>query len=165
MAFLILGIKFFEQSKLLSEGPCTFYVLTTIWLFQKRRTIAIYQGRVHQNNTKADSTKAGNVNAPKKPDTGRLPDISVFTQGKSNPFLNKMIHGPGACLGIHIPASVYLGNHSSLNINEAILHHMLTSKCTQRRKRKQTQVKPSSAQTGVSSGNLKAPSWYLQNTT
>ncbi len=76
-----------------------------------------------------------------------------------------MIHDPGACLGIHIPVSVNLGNHSSLNINKGMLHHMHTSKCTQRRKRKQTQVKPSSAQTGVSSSKLKALSWYLQNTT
>ncbi len=85
--------------------------------------------------------------------------FQFLLKAQANPFLNKVIHSPGVCLAIHIPASVNLGNHSSLNINEAILHHMLTSKCTQRRKRKQTQVKPSSAQTGVSSSKLKALSW------
>ncbi len=155
-AFLILGIKFFEHSKLLSEGPCTFSVLTTIWLFQNSRKGALLPF------IKAESIKIlQRLTAQKREMLMRLKSqtpagwltFQFLLKAQAIPFLNKVIHSPGACFGIHVPASVYLGNRSSLNINEGILHHPIWKMhiATQTHK-----GKPNSDQSGVGSSRVKA---------
>ncbi len=77
--------------------------------------------------------------------------FQFLLNAQSIPFLNKVIHSPGACFGIHISASVYLENRSSLNINEGMLRRPRWKMHTATQTHK---VKHNSAQTAVGSSKV-----------